>query len=59
MALVAQDAQRQTVGHARHPVVELRERIFVSSGNEGDECFVGQMSVVLAHGEAVLGPGQS
>ena len=58
VALVAQDAQRQTVGDARDAVVELGERTLVSSRDERHQGLVGQMSVVLAHGEAVLRRGQ-
>jgi hypothetical protein len=59
MALVAQDAKGQPVGDPRDAVVELGERIFIPSRYERDECLVGQMGVVLAHGDAVLRLGQS
>ena len=39
-------------------VVELRERVLVSSRDERDQGLVREMGVVLAHGEAILRPGQ-
>ena len=41
------------------PVVELRERILVAARDERDQGLVREVSVLLAHGEAVLRLGQS
>ena len=59
VALVPQDAERQPVGDARDAVVELGERILVPARNERHQGLVGEMSVVLAHGNAILRRGQS
>ena len=40
VTLIAQDAQRQTVGDARDAVVELGERTLVSTRNERHQGFV-------------------
>ena len=54
VALIAQDAQRQTEGDPRDAVIELGERALVSPRNERNQGLVGQMSLVLAHGEAAF-----
>ncbi len=51
--LVAQHPQRQPVRDAADAVVELGQRVLVAARDERDQGFVGEMSVVLAHGEAV------
>ena len=53
--LVAQHAQREAVGDAADPVVQLSERVLVTSGDQRDERLVGEMSVLLAHGPPRLG----
>ena len=58
VALVAQDAEREPVRDAGDAVVELRERVLVSSRDERDQGLVREMGVVLAHGEAIRRPGQ-
>jgi hypothetical protein len=59
VALVAQDAKREPVGDPRDPVVELRQRILVAARDECPEGLVGQMCVVLAHGNAIQRRRQS
>ena len=39
--LVAEHAQRQAVGDAAEPVVELRQRLVVRSRDKRDDCLVG------------------
>jgi hypothetical protein len=58
VALVSQNAQRQTVGDARDAVVELGERILVGPRDERYQSFVREMSVVFPHGKAVRRPSQ-
>ncbi len=36
------------------PLVQLRERVLVATCHERDQGFVGEVSVVPAHGEAIL-----
>ena len=57
-ALVTQDAQREAVRDAPDPVVELRERVLVAPGDERDEGLVGEVCVLLAHGEAIVRLGE-
>ena len=57
--LVAQDAEREAVGDAAHPVVELRECGLVSPRDERDQGFVREVGVLLCHRGAGLRLGQS
>ena len=56
--LVAQHPERQAVRDPADPVVELGQRVLVTACDEGDQGFVGEMSVVPAHGDAVVRLGQ-
>ena len=58
VALVAQHAQREPVGDPADAVVQLGERVLVAARDERDQSLVGEVGVVLAHGEAVLRLGQ-
>jgi len=59
VSLVSNDAEREAVGDPAHPVVQLGESILVASRDECDQGFVGEMSVLPAHGEPVDRLGQS
>ena len=54
MPFIAEYAIREPVGDTSHPVVQLCQGGLVASSNERNECFVGEMGVLLPHGEAVL-----
>ena len=56
--IVAEHAQREPVPDASDPVVQLRERVLVAASHERDQSLVGEMGVMLAHGEAILRRGQ-
>ena len=58
VAIVAEHAQREPVRDAADPVVQLRERVLVAASHERDQSLVGEMGVMLAHGEAILRRGQ-
>ncbi len=58
VTLVSQNAKREPVCDATDTVVELAQRVLVATGDERDQCLVGEVGVMLAHGEAILRPGQ-
>ena len=47
--VVAEHPKREPVGHPTDPVVQLRERRLVATGDECHECFVGEMRERLTH----------
>ena len=52
--VVAQDAHREAVGDAPDAVVQLAESALVPTRHEGDEGFVGEVSVLPSHRRAGL-----